>query len=170
MSHKIFYSLGGLFLGILVGALLGLGESNYTKKSLRPKTIPILTIVGATIGGGIGIFYGYKIGVKHHIEETTGISSSKTIFQKEGRYWLGETFWSDSRDKDLMNVLETKRIGKGLIVTFLNSNQIYLHSTDSASKESITKCHKLAKQVVFNKIIETFDEQSPQDFGHLFKS
>jgi hypothetical protein len=169
MSNKISYTFGGLLLGILLGSLLGLAESNYTKKSQRGQTVPLLTIMGAIGGGLIGAFYGHKIGLKHDIEEKTGISKEITDFQKDGRYWLGETYWTDTRERDKINRLETKRIGKGLIITTLNSVQIYVHSTESASKESISKCHNLAKQFVFDKVIETFNEITPKNLIELFK-
>lgn len=170
METKISYTVGGLILGILIGSLLGLAESNYTKKSLRSQTIPLLTIAGAIGGGLLGAYYGNKLGTRKFIEETTGIENSSTSFQKEGRYWSAVTTWKDSRDVSTTNTLETKRIGQGQIISFLNDFPILKHSTESASKESINKSHISIRQTVFDKIVDNFDEKSPSNLISLFES
>mgnify|MGYP001301500467 CR=1 FL=1 len=137
METKISYSIGGLLLGILIGSLLGLAESNYTKKSLRSKTIPFLTIAGAIGGGLVGAYYGNKLGVRKFIEETTGIENSSTSFYKEGRFWSAVTTWKDSRDVSTTNTLETKRIGQGQIISFLNDFPILSIQQNQQAKKAL---------------------------------
>jgi hypothetical protein len=166
---KLSYTAVGLLIGLFLGSLVGLGESNYTKKSIRENTVPFLTIAGVLFGGIIGAYFGHKLGVKSYIEETTGIANSRTTLQKDGRYWFAETCWTDTRNIEVLNLLETKRIGQKQIVSILNSSQICTHSTESASQESINKCHNNIKQIVFSKISETFDEKTPKNLVTLFE-
>jgi len=166
---KLSYTAVGLLIGLFLGSLVGLGDSSYTKKSQRESTVPVLTIVGALFGAFVGAIVGHRLGVKSYIEEMTGIADAKTIYFKDGRFWSARTMWTDSRDKSVGNVIETRRIGQKQILSFLNSSPLCSHDTESASKESINKCNNLAKQIVFDKIIETFDEITPKNLIELFK-
>jgi hypothetical protein len=167
---KLSYTVLGLLIGLFLGSLLGLGESSYTKKSQRGSTVSVLTIAGALFGASVGAIFGHRLGVKTYIEEKTGIAEAQTMLFKDGRFWSAQTTWADSREKSIKNVIETRRIGQKQIVSFLNSSLLCSHDTESASRESITKCQNVARQFVFDKIIATFEEDAPKDIASLFKT
>lgn len=88
---------------------------------------------------------------------------------KDGRYWIGSTTWSDTRKSSIINILETRRVTQKQIVSFLNDAPIHVHNTESASKESISKCHKNIQLHVFKRIFESFDENSAKPLEEIIK-
>ncbi len=64
-------------IGGIVGALVGLGQTNYVKKSQREIAFPIYAIGGALFGLVGGLIVGSKIGSAIDVEEKLGFDKQE---------------------------------------------------------------------------------------------
>lgn len=169
MYHKISYSLFGLFIGAILGSLVGLGELTYQKKSARQTAFPILLVGGAIIGSIAGTATGYKYGIKKHIAAITGINKIETQFYKSGRFWIAISQWKDTR-KTEKNTLTTAKADNGTLVTALNNQIIISNEINSGSQVNVEKAHKKALASVIEMIFSSFEETGPKELSSLWKS
>jgi hypothetical protein len=167
MNNKIAYSISGLFVGLLLGSLLGLGELFYTKKSQRETGLPFFLIGGGLIGAAIGISVGYKYGLSKHINEITGIDKAKTVYLKQGQFWIASTVWTDTRNQKEFQIL-TGRSNQNILVSSIEDRVIIKYETTSASKVSVEKYHKQSIHFVFSALEKSFDNKVTSNLNDLF--
>lgn len=169
MTTKILYSITGFLLGVLIGSLVGLGELNQTKKSVRGQVFPFLLVIGATVGGITGASIGYKTGLSRHIENVTGISTAQTTFLKQGRFWIASTVWTDIRNNTSNQIL-TGKSTSGTLISELGDKPIFAHDTTSGSRVNVQKYHSQVVRAVFSKLKESFVEENEIDLQAYFPS
>ena len=144
-KKQLEFGITGLIIGVAIGALLGLGELNFVKKSQRPAFMPFAIGITAIIGACVGYGIGSNMGKSTYIEDALGISKpTEDGYYKDGRYWVGRTSWKDTRDGKEYNLI-TRRNGSGVLVSYLNNKEIWNHQIPSANQQTVPKHHQLAK-------------------------
>lgn len=169
MHHKISYSLFGLFIGAIIGSLVGLGELTYQKKSARQTAFPILLVGGAIIGSIAGVATGYKYGTKKHIATITGVDKIETQFYKSGKFWIAVSQWKDTRKAE-KTTLTTAKADNGTLVTALNNQIIISHEINSGSRVNVEKAHKKALTSVTDVVYTSFEAANIKDLSSFWKS
>jgi hypothetical protein len=150
MFKPLSYSIAGLFIGLLLGFMVGLGESNYYKKSQREYATPILSLVFGAIFAVSGAGIGYKIGSDIRKEEILGIDKIKTDFQKHGRFWLAKSEWIDTRN-NIRHKMITQKSSSGELSSTFNDREIFRHNINSGSLQNVKKFHTLALKTIFQR-------------------
>lgn len=159
-AKQIEYGLIGLIIGLLVGAILGLAELNWIKKSQRATVaIPLIAITAAIVSI-VGIYMGSNHGKLKFIKQRTGLDNIITEYIKDGRYWIGISTWIDKREWQEFKI-ETQRLN-GILCSAINGQVFRIHSIPNANQQTVPKIHAEIVTEVSRKIIDCFEEGKPQ--------
>lgn len=151
------YSIIGGIIGIIIGALLGLGVLTFIKKSQRGQLLPY-SIIGCAIFGLItGARVGYNFGLDEYKTQRLGIKYSKTEFFKTGRFWYAVTKWTDTRTGKEYNIT-TGKSTSGELVSELNKELYQRHYINSGSQINVSKAHGQVKGSIFSQLKKEFSE------------
>lgn len=161
-KSKFIYGIFGMFIGVVLGGIAGIGELNYVKKSLRTDAFPVLLIGGAIILGVTGLYTGIKYGENEYAEEILGFKETSDQLYQVGRFWTKETRWVDKVNGSSQHLI-TKRNDSGELCTSFNSAVIYNHNLHSGSKINVEKYHSESKKVLFKTLKNQYLSKNTSD-------
>lgn len=140
-------------IGGIVGALVGLGQTNYVKKSQREIAFPIYAIGGALFGLVGGLIVGSKIGSAIDVEEKLGFDKQETIKYKVGRKWEYETTFINPATGNKNSIKTAYSKEHDTALTFFNDVPILNHESKSGADDKIQKAHINRAGYVRSKIM-----------------
>lgn len=166
-KRSIEFDFTGMFIGLVLGAILGYAALRMVKKSQIGAAAPYIIGFSTVFCAFIGFNIGQGVGKNDYINEKLGL---KKILQdgylKDGRYWIGITKWIDGRNQ-AEHILVTARSNQKFLISQLNDRVILKHDDTSASKTAIPKCHEMAKNYVFGILRNTYADE-PKELATIF--
>lgn len=147
MKH-IIYAFWGVLIGGFCGLILSAGEMNYVKKSQRGAISPILSVVLAFIGGGIGLGIGINNAEDERKTKALGLDNINSTKYKDGRKWVYQSEWFNplTNEKNLLKTFHNKQIDN--TVTTLNEKLHTNHYTTTGAEKFVSKVHFEVLEVV----------------------
>lgn len=147
MKH-ITYPFWGVLIGGFCGLILSAGEMSYVKKSQRGAVSPILSIVLAVIGGGIGLGFGINNAEDERKTKALGLDNINSTKCKDGRKWVYQSEWINplTNEKNLLKTFHNKQIDN--TVTTLNEKLHTNHYTTTGAEKFVNKVHFEVLEVI----------------------
>lgn len=149
-SNESKYALNGLFAGVIIGALVGLGSLYYVKNSSKGLLFPISVCVGAVLGGAIGYTKGASLGKEADIEIALGIDKAVEQLVPNGKGWIAVTEWQDIEGRK--HKLLTGQTEDKMLITEYNDELLSNHEIKSGSKVNVTRYHNETRSALFAQL------------------
>ncbi len=147
MKH-ITYAFLGVLIGGFCGLILSAGEMNYVKKSQRGAISPILSVVLAVIGGGVGLRIGINNAEDERKSKALGLDTINSTKYKDGRKWVYQSEWVNplTNEKNLLKTFHNKQIDN--TVTTFNEKLHTNHYATTGAEKFVNKVHFEVLEVV----------------------
>lgn len=143
---SLLYALGFGIIGLVIGAIAGIGETRYYKKSQRATVLPIAVILCGGAFAVIGAGIGYATGEDERKRRSIGLDAATTEFFKQGRFWVAVTRWRHP-DTGAESSIKTGKNQHGELQSNFNHNgqlHVITHGVYSGSQVNVQKAHNVA--------------------------